>query len=329
VKAQSLRGRVVVLVGASSGIGRASALAFADHGCRLCLVARGADALEAVARECRARGASVVVVTADTADAAAVTRVGDVARETYGVVDVWVHAAAGLVAGPFGEEPLEEVRRLVDVDILGYVHGARTALTIFREQGHGTLVNVASVLGVVPNPVVPLYVMCKFGIVGLTRALAALTAGERDIHVGLVLPGPVDTTLFQHAANHTGGTLRAVPPACSPERAAAAVVSCARRPRRGVPVGVVARVVLLGCRVVPTVTDTAVAAFSGRLLVRRSEHTPPTAGALFAAPHDGRVVGTWRRVRARRALGDALGRALSRRGAVAVGTGAGTAEGPE
>src|SRR5207237_1217323 len=146
----------------------------------------GVDALELVAAECRERGVPVVVAPTDVADERAVDQLAQAALDAYGEIDVWVHMAAGIIAGRFGDESIDDVRRLVDVDVMGYVHGARTALAVFRSQGHGTLVNVSSVLGVVPNPVVPLYVMCKFAILGLTRALAAQTAGEEGIHVGVV-----------------------------------------------------------------------------------------------------------------------------------------------
>ena len=327
MKPVALAGRVVVVVGASSGIGRATALAFAEHGCRLCVVARRAEALEDVARECRARGAEVVIAAADSSNPADMDRVGRTVLDAYGVVDVWVHMAAGLIAGRFGDEPLDEVRHLVEVDILGYVHGARTALDIFRRQGHGTLVNIGSVLGEVPNPLVPTYVMAKFAITGLTRSLMRLTDGDRDIHVGLVRPGPMDTPLFARAANHTGHQLRAIPPACAPERAAAAIVSCARRPGREVTVGLTGRVVVGARRVAPVLTDRAVAAWAGRLLVRRHVPAASTAGALFEGEPTGRIHGGWRRSRTRRVLGERLGRALARRG-VAV-DGPETAEGPE
>jgi short-subunit dehydrogenase len=331
VKARDLHDKSVVVVGASSGVGRATALAFADHGCRLVLVARSTSALEGLATECRARGATAVIAPADVADERATDAVVQVALDRYGAIDVWIHLAAGIIAGRFGDESDDEVRRLVDVDVLGYVRGARSALTVFRRQGHGTLVNVSSVLGAVPNPVVPLYVMCKFAVVGFTRALAAQTADDHDIHIGLVLPGPVDTPLFEHAANHTGTALRAVPPACSPERAAAAIVTCVRKRRREVAVGATARIVLLGRRVLPAVTDRVVAGYSGRMLVQRAVPVPPTSGTLFAAPRDGHVVGSWRTVTVRRVLGDRLGYALARRGAGQRRSrlAAGTAEGPE
>jgi NAD(P)-dependent dehydrogenase (short-subunit alcohol dehydrogenase family) len=338
-----LAGRSVAVVGASSGIGRAAALAFADHGCRLVLAARSVVPLRDLARECEARGAEVVVVVADTADAQAVDLIATTAVAQYGVLDAWVHAAAGIIAGRLGDESEEELRRLVDVDVLGYLHGSRAALGVFRRQGHGTLVNVGSMLGVVTNPAVPTYVMSKFAITGLTRALVRSTQSEPGIHVCLVLPGPVDTPLFQRAANHTGRQLRAIPPAVSPERVAATVVRCVRRPRPEVPAGGSAWLIQIGRRFAPRTADRVVAAWSGRLITRGGVDAPATTGALFDVSTSGRVDGGWRRVAARRALGDWWGRTVARHGAHATAnrtanrtdavaaavTGARTAEGPE
>jgi short-subunit dehydrogenase len=313
VSTRDLRRRVIVIVGASSGVGRAAALGFADHGCRLVLAARSERVLHEVAVQCRARGAETVVVPADVADPVAVDRIGCLALDAYGCVDVWVHAAAGIVAARFGDEPLDELRRLVDVDILGYVHGARTAVSIFRRQRYGMLVNVGSVLGIVPNPLVPTYVMSKFAVTGLTRAIASGTEGDGDIDVCLVLPGPVDTPLFQHAANHTGRQIRAIRPACAPERAAAAIVRCAQRPRRQVPVGLMAYLVMLGHRTVPVLTDRFVAAWSGRLILGPNR-APNSPGTLFEPAAGGQVHGGWRRCAWRRRLGEWVGRTQSRRG---------------
>jgi NAD(P)-dependent dehydrogenase (short-subunit alcohol dehydrogenase family) len=174
---------------------------------------------------------------------------------------------------------------------------------------------VGSVLGVVPNPVVVTYVMCKFAVAGLARALRSVVARDRDIHVALVVPGPVDTPMFERAANHLGRALRAVPPACAPERAAAAVVACALRPRRQVPVGAVARVVLAGHRMAPAFTERIVAGYSGRFLVHRRRPIPPTPGTLFDAPRVGEVDGGWRRSGIRGELGRQWGRWLVARAA--------------
>ena len=308
-----LRGAVVVITGASSGVGRATAIGFAEQGSDVVVAARGGEALAGVVVDCRQRGARAVAVPTDTADPAAVEHLARRAVDAFGRVDVWVNNAAVVLAAPFGDEPVEEVRRIIDTNILGYVLGSREAMKRFQAQGAGTLINVSSLLGLVPNPLVPVYVMSKFAIRGLSLSLRQLVSGNPAINVSTVLPGPIDTPAFERAANHTGRGLRAIPPAYAPERVAAAIVSCARRPRRHVRVGAAMRLVFLLHRLSPRLAEWGVAKSSAMLLLRR-QAADDTAGTLFGPPEGGRVHGGWRRGRDRRRLGEAFGRALLRRG---------------
>jgi NAD(P)-dependent dehydrogenase (short-subunit alcohol dehydrogenase family) len=198
--------------------------------------------------------------------------------------------------------------------VLGSTLVSRAALSRFEAQGHGVLVVTSSILAVVPNPVVPTYTMSKFAIRGLLLSLHAAYRRHDGIHICEVMPGPIDTPLFAHAGNHSGHVLRAIPPACAPERAAAALVRSAVRPRRRRVVGITGRVVLLGVRVVPRFTQWAVATYSGRLILTGSE-AASTPGALHAPPAGPRTVsGGWRRGAQRRRIGAALGRSASRHG---------------
>ena len=303
---RDISGQVVVITGASSGIGRASALAFAGQGARLVLAARGGEALEDVDRECRDRGADVLALPADIADPAAVEELARRAVARFGRIDVWVQAAAVTVAGPIGSASVAETRRLVDTNVLGNVFVARTALATFEEQKSGVLVIVGSLLGLFPNPQVPLYSMSKYATRGLALNLRQAVAGQPGVHVCLVLPGPVDTPLFRRTANHTGRQLRAIPPAAAPERVAAAIVACARRPRRQATSGVVPHAALLAHRVAPRATEWLVARWSAATIVRRRP-AAADAGALFAPPSTGAVHGGYRRGRLRRRLGEGLG----------------------
>jgi short-subunit dehydrogenase len=315
VRTRDLEGAVVVVTGASAGLARATALAFADHGSAVVLAARGEAPLVELAAEVERRGGRALVVPTDVGSLAAVVHLATRAVEELGRLDVWVDAAGVLLAGPFGREPVEEVERLVATNVMGSVYGARVALEQFRRQGGGTYIAVSSVLGIVQNPVVPLYTMTKFAVRGLALSLRHAVRGERGIHVCTVLPGPVDTEMFQRAANHSGRRLRAVPPACSPERAAAAIVACARRPRRQVVVGLTSRLLLAGPhRLAPALTERIVADVTGALILQR-QRAGDTPGTLFEAPTSGTTSPGWRLGAPRRALGDAVGRALARRGA--------------
>lgn len=314
LRARRLTGSVVVVTGASSGIGRATALAFAGHRTRLVLTARSAHSLETVAALCRVAGAEAVTVPVDLSADGAADQVVQAALGAFGRVDVWVNAAGLLVAGGLPVTPIPALRRLIDTNVTGVMLASRAALQRFEAQGSGVLVNVASMLAVIPNPLVPSYVMSKAAVRGLTLALRQAVWSQPDVHVCLVLPGPVDTPMFQHAANHTGHELRAIPPAYAPERLAAAIVGCARRPRRQVTAGAVARLMLAGHRLAPRPTEWALGQYSQLLLLRPSS-APAGDGALHVPHHHGVVHGGWRLGATRRRLGGRWGRWLADRGA--------------
>jgi short-subunit dehydrogenase len=303
---RTLDGAVVVITGASSGIGRATAHRLARHRARLVLAARRGDTLDGVARECAELGGSVQTVPTDIGDLDAVARLGAAARARFGRIDVWVQCAANVVVSPFGREDPDELRRLIVTNLLGTMFCSRVALEVYREQGHGVLINVSSLLGVVPNPLAAAYVASKFAVRGLSLSLRQAVVGSPGIDVCVVLPGPVDTPLFEHAANRTGRRLRAIPPAYAPERVAAAIVECARRPRRQVTVGVLSHLILLLGRIAPAVTELAVAQFAARA-VTTSDPAPPASGALFEPPSSGRVQGGYRRGALRRRVGSWIG----------------------
>ncbi|GIE90911.1 SDR family NAD(P)-dependent oxidoreductase [Actinoplanes regularis] len=303
---RTFRDATVLITGASSGVGRSVALAFAAEGASLILASRSPQALAEVERECRARGGQVLIVPTDIADPVAVERLTGLAVQRFGRIDIWIEAAAVGLAGPLDSAPVDEIRRLVDTNVFGTTLCARAALTTFRTQGHGILVLVGSLLSLMPNPQVPLYSMSKFAIRGLALNLQQAVAGHRRIRVCLVVPGPIDTPFFQRAANHTGHQLRAIPPAYAPERIAAGILAVARHPRRQVTIGVVSHLALAAHRLAPHVTESLVALWSATFVTK-----PATAasgpGSLFDPPLTGAVHGGYRRGRTRRRLGEWLG----------------------
>jgi short-subunit dehydrogenase len=311
-KRSTFRDAVVVITGASSGVGRATALAFAAQGACLVLASRSQEALAEVERDCRQRGGRVLVVPTDIADPAAVERLARLAVQRFARIDVWVEAVAVGIAGPLGSESVDEIRRLVDTNVFGAVLCTRAALATFKSQGNGILVIVGSLLSLFPNPLVPLYSLTKFAIRGLALNLQQTVAGHPGIQVCLVLPGPVDTPFFQRAANHVGRQLRAIPPACAPERVAATILACARRPRRQATTGVVAHLALTAHRIAPRATESFVARWSATLITK-SAPAPPGPGSLFDPPPTGAVHGGYRRGRVRRRLGEWLGEAQAAR----------------
>ncbi|WP_181035054.1 SDR family oxidoreductase [Arthrobacter sp. B0490] len=284
----------VVITGASSGIGRATARRFAEEGARLVLAGRDADTLEAVAAECRDRGAMVIAVPTDVSSEADVDRLAEAAVERFGGIDVWVGNASLYSFGTFEQTPSEVFDRLIEVNLLGQVYGARAALRVFRRQGRGVLVSVASVYSRITSPLVSPYVTSKFGLLGFLEVLRMELRDAPDIHVCAVLPATIDTPIHQHAANYTGHPVRPLPPVSDPVRVARAIVRVARRPRRLTQVGRVQSLFVHARALAPALYEPVVAR-AYLALALKSGSMPTAPGNVFRADRDVTgVTGGWR-----------------------------------
>lgn len=288
---------VVVITGASSGIGRATALRFAKAGADVVLTARRERALNDVAAECREHGVRALVVPAEITDAEAVDALADRAVETFGHVDVWVNNAAVSLFGRLSSTPLEDFRRVLDTNIMGYVHGSRAALKHFRRAKRGVLINVSSVVGEVAQPFTAAYSVSKAGINALSASIRSELLLEKldGIHVVTVLPATVDTPLFHDVANYTGRRVVPMPPVYPPQRVANAILTAAKRPRHELPVGPVARQMLMQHRRSPAVTEKLMAKQVDTKHLSRTEPTRASSGNLYeSAPYEiAAVQGGW------------------------------------
>jgi short-subunit dehydrogenase len=200
------------------------------------------------------------------------------------------------VFGPFEEVPLDDFRRVLDVNVMGYVHGARAALAIMREQGRGVLINVSSIVGGVPQPYTHAYGMAKAAIRSLSTSLRQelWLAGARGVKVCSVLPATIDTPLFQHAANYTGRAAVAMPPVYTAERVARTIVNLVRLPRREVVVGPMGRNLLMQSKLAPGLTEKLMAAQVNRMHLSRDHPAPATPGNLYEpADGSGSAEGGW------------------------------------
>jgi NAD(P)-dependent dehydrogenase (short-subunit alcohol dehydrogenase family) len=293
---KKLDGAVVVVTGASSGIGRATGLAFADRGARVVLAARRADALEDLAGHCQAAGGQALAVPTDMTDEAAVAELARRAVERFGRIDIWVNNAGVYQLGSLEATPPEAFRRVLETNFFGYVHGARAILPRFREQGQGVLINNASVYAHIGAPWLTAYVSSKFAVRGFSEALRQELADVPKVHICTVSPSPIDTPIFASTANYRGRAVKAPPPTYPPEQVASAILASALRPKRERIVGGAGRLVTVAEAVAPRQFERVNRRYVNRLQFD-VEPAPATDGNLYAPVSDGRAEarGGWRR----------------------------------
>lgn len=248
--------QVVVIAGASTGIGRATALAFAAKGARVVCAARGAQALDTLVKEIEGNRGTAIAVPTDVADPEAVRSLAAAAEQQFGRIDTWVNMAAVGVWGRVEDITPAEFDRVMRINFLGHVHGVHAALPALRRAGGGSVIGVASVEGVRAVPMHAPYTASKFALRAFYDCLRMELAQEgAPIAMTTILPASIDTPFFEQARSKLGAMPKPPPPVYAPEIVADTIVYAATHPRREIPVGGAAMAFMLGQRLSPALTD--------------------------------------------------------------------------
>lgn len=289
---QDLKGKVVVITGASSGFGRGAALKFAEAGASVVVSARRDQLLEEVARECEQAGGRALAVPADVSSEADMTVLARAAVSEFGRIDVWVNNAGTGALGRFEVVPLDEHVKVIETDLLGTLYGSYLAMQQFKEQGTGTLINVSSVIGKVPAPYFASYAAAKHGIVGLSTAIRQELQEDKiqGIHVCTVMPTSMDTPFFEHAANYTGKQSVPIPPVYDAEKVIDVIVKLATDPEDEVTVGPAGKFFQFAHQLAPGLVESMMARQTKKAF-DKAEAAPATGGAVEEPQPSGTGVG--------------------------------------
>jgi short-subunit dehydrogenase len=254
-----LSDQVIVITGASSGIGLVTARAAARRGARVVAVARSSNALRQLVDELRAHGGDAIEVVADVGVEADVRRVRDRAISHFGGFDTWVNNAAGSVYGGCLDVSIHDMKRVIDTNFWGVVYGSRIACEHLVSRG-GALINVGSEVSDRAVPLQGIYSASKHAVKGWTDALRTeLEYHGAPVSVTLIKPGPIDTPYAEHAKNYLEDAPVHVPPVYSPDSVAEAILHSATHPVRDLFVGSAAKIVSTMNKLAPRLTDKFVA----------------------------------------------------------------------
>lgn len=288
--------QVVVITGASSGIGRASALAFGAQGASVVLAARNREALEHVAAEIEASGGKAHVVVTDVSVWAQVERLAREAVERFGRIDTWLNNAAVNEHASVVDMTIEELDRIIQVNLMGQIYGVKAALGPMRRQRSGTIINMGSAAS---NRAVPLhsaYVASKHGIAGFTDSIRLDLKHEKmPINVTLIQPGFLDTPFFHNARAKLGGhQSRPIPPIYAPEVVAETILFAATHPRRNLVVGGQAAMAIFLEKLSPGLVDKLMLARGAGFRLQTESRPDDRYDNLFEPSRGvGSVRGTW------------------------------------
>jgi len=284
--------QVIVITGASSGIGLATAQEAAKRGAKVVLASRDAVDIQKAADEIAAKGGTAIAVVADVGEQGAMEALAEQAVAEFGRIDTWVNNAGVSIYGLLREIPLDDAHRLFTTNYWGVVHGSLAAIPHLRKNG-GALINVGSELSETALPLQGHYAASKHAVKGFTDTLRMELHHEgAPISVTLIQPAAIDTPYPEHAMNYLGVEPTHMPPVYAPEIVADAILACAQSPHRNLRVGSGAKMFTMIEKTMPAVGDKMKerTAFDGS-----KTNKPPKDDDTLYAPrrNDGRVRGNY------------------------------------
>jgi short-subunit dehydrogenase len=251
-----LKNEVVVITGASAGLGRATALEFGRNGAKVGLIARGVDGLQAAKREIESAGGSAMVLPLDVADANAIEKAAADVEKEFGPIDIWVNNAMASVFSPVKEMQPEEYKRVTEVTYLGVVYGTLAALKRMLPRDRGTIVQVGSALAYRSIPLQSAYCAAKHAIAGFTDSLRCeLIHDKSNVHLTMVQMPALNTPQFGWVKSRLKHKAQPVPPIFQPEVGARAIYWAAHHSRREMYVGSPTVEAIIGNKLAPGLLD--------------------------------------------------------------------------
>lgn len=290
VELRPLDEQVMVITGASSGIGLCTALMAAEKGAKLVLVARSEDVLQDLVSQIHAQGGEAIPVVADVSDRQQMENAARAAGSHFGRIDTWINDAAVSIYGRLHQISEADSRRLFDINFWGVVNGSLVALPYLMRQG-GALINIGSEVSDAVVPLQGMYSASKHAVKGFTDALRVEIeeVDKAPVSITLIQPTAVDTPFPHHAKNYMDREPKLPTPMIDPERVAEAILEAATEGGRDVKVGALARINTTAFKLTPGLADK----FSAKQVDRQQEDYPPInpEGILYQPSHTGRIYG--------------------------------------